>query len=171
MALWRHTSHKPPAINEWITREFAARGLSPPHCTPEALAQALERERQITIELRAHASDDPGVYGLLYRKVGCENTYVILFRPTHSIALRRLTLFHELAHILFNHPLTEVAGMGSLRGYMVSDTYDAVAEAFAVGAMQYSFMDTEASPASADAEADVSASAFGQLLRRAQYRP
>ena len=61
--------------------------------------------------------------------------------------------------------------MGSLRGYMVSDKYDAVAEAFAVGAMQYSFLDTEASPASANAEADVSASAFGQLLRRAQYRP
>jgi hypothetical protein len=72
MALWRRTPHKIPAINEWITREFAARGLSPPRCTPEALAQALERERQLTIEFRAHASDDPGVYGLLYRKEGCD---------------------------------------------------------------------------------------------------
>jgi hypothetical protein len=171
MALWRRTPDKIPAVDEWITREFAARGLSPPDCTPEALAQALERERQITIELRAHASDDPGVYGLLYRKEGCEDTYVILFRPTHSIVLRHLTLFHELAHILFNHALTEAAGMGSLRGYMVSDTDDALAEAFAVGAMQYSFTDEDASTTAADGEDDVSASAFGQFLKQTWYLP
>jgi hypothetical protein len=171
MARWRRTHRTVSPVDTWITREFAARGLSPPHCTPEALAQALELERQITIALRAHASDDPGVYGLLYRKAGCEQTYVILFRPTHSVVLHHLTLFHELAHILFNHPLTEASGMGSLRGYMVSDKDDALAEAFAVGAMQYSFMDEDASTTSADGEDDVSASAFGQFLKQTWYRP
>jgi hypothetical protein len=85
--------------------------------------------------------------------------------------LHRLIVFHELAHILFNHTLTEVAGVGVLRGYMVSDEDDALAEAFAVGAMQYSFMDAEALTAPADASAETSASAFGQLLRRTQYWP
>ena len=166
---WQDTPRRPGAGNAWITREFAGRGLAPPHCTPEALAQALERERQITIEFRPHASDDPGVYGLLYRPEGHTDTYIVMFRPTHSIALRRLILFHELAHILFEHPLTEVAGVGVLRGYMVSDEDDGVAEAFAVGAMQYSFLDVDAS--TAPAEDDVSASAFGQFLKRTQYRP
>jgi hypothetical protein len=171
MARWRRRPRKVPVVDEWITREFAARGLSPPHCTPEALAQALERKRQITIEWRAHASDDPGVYGLLYRKEGCGHTYIILTRPTHSIVLHRLTLFHELAHILFNHPLTEAAGVGGLRGYMVSDQDDAVAEAFAVGAMQYSFLAGGVSTTAADAEDEVSASAFGQLLMQTWYAP
>lgn len=116
-------------------------------------------------------SDDPGVYGLLYRREGQAQTYIILFRPTHSIVLRCLTLFHELAHLLFAHDLTEVAGVGVLRGYMVSDEDDVVAEAFAVGAMQYSFLDANASTAPADAVDDASASAFGQLLKRTQYRP
>jgi hypothetical protein len=147
------------------------RGLSPPDCTPEALAQALERERQITIVFRPHASDDPGVYGLLYRKAGCAQTYIILFRPTHSLALRRLTLFHELAHLLFDHALTEVAEVGVLRGFMISDEDDAVAEAFAMGAMHYSFLDADVSTAPADTEDDASTSAFGQLLKRTQYRP
>ena len=118
---WWHTPHTAGAADAWITREFAVRGLAPPHCTPEALAQALERERQITIAFQPHASDDPGVYGRLYRPVERADTYIILFRPTHSIALRRLLVFHELAHILFDHALTEVAGVGALRGYVVSD--------------------------------------------------
>ncbi|HEY7493932.1 MAG TPA: hypothetical protein VIH59_22870 [Candidatus Tectomicrobia bacterium] len=168
---WWHTPRTAPAVDAWITREFTVRGLAPPDCTPEALARALERERQITIEFRPHASDDPGVYGLLYRPEGCAHTYVIVFRPTYSIALRRLTLFHELAHILFEHPLTEAAGVGTLRGYMVSDQADAMAEAFAVGAMQYSFLDEAVSRAPTDAEDDVLASACGQLLKRTQYRP
>jgi hypothetical protein len=171
MARRRRTPRTVRAIPAWITHEFAVRGLAPPHCTPEALARALERERQITVEFRRHASDDPGVYGLLYHPTDCEHTYIILLRPTHNIALRRLIMFHELAHILFCHALTEVAGVGTLRGYMVSDTEDAVAEAFAVGAMQYSFMDAEASTAPVDASAETSASAFGQLLRRTQYWP
>ena len=58
----------------------------------------------------------------------------------------RVILFHELAHLLFEHPLTEVAGVGGLRGFLVSDADDALAEAFAVGAMQYSFLETDASP-------------------------
>lgn len=168
---WWHTPQTARAADAWITCEFAVRGLSPPHCTPEALAQALERERQITIAFQPHASDDPGVYGLLYRPVGRADTYIIVFRPTHSIALRRLIVFHELAHILFNHALTEVAGVGALRGYVVSDKDDAMAEAFAVGAMQYSFLDADAPTAPTDVEDDVSASAFGQFLKRTQYRP
>jgi hypothetical protein len=168
---WWSTPRQARAVDEWIRREFAVRGLTPPDCTPEALAQALERERQIVIEFRPHASDDPGVYGLLYRHEGGAPTYVILFRPTHSIALRRQTLFHELAHLLFDHALTEVAGVGVLRGYMVSDEDDAVAEAFAVGAMQYSFLDANAPAAPAETEDEGSASTFGQLLKRTQYRP
>ena len=170
-AWWRHTPRIANTVAPWITREFAVRGLSPPDCTPEALARALERERQITIEFQPHASDDPGLYGLLYRPAGHVDRYIILFRPTHSIALRRLILFHELAHLLFNHALTEVARVGLLCGYMVSDQDDAVAEAFAVGAMQYSFLDTAASTGSAEVEDDGAASAFGAFLKRTQYRP
>ena len=170
-AWWRRTPRSARAVDEWITREFAVRGLSPPDCTPEALARALERERQITIAFRPHVSDDPGVYGLLYRKAGCAHTYIILFRSTHSIALRRLTLFHELAHILFEHALTEVAGEGVLRGYMVSDEDDAIAETFAVGAIQYSFLDAEESRAPTNADVGGATSAFGQFLKRTQYRP
>ena len=44
---WRSTPRHAHAVAEWIRREFAVRGLAPPHCTPEALARALERERQI----------------------------------------------------------------------------------------------------------------------------
>jgi hypothetical protein len=54
---------------------------------------------------------------------------------------------------------------------MISDEDDAVAEAFAVWAMQYSFLDVDASMAPADPEDEDAASAFGQLLRRTQYRP
>jgi hypothetical protein len=168
-AWWQETPRSPHGVREWIIREFALRGLTPPHCTPEALARALERERHITIEFRPHASDDPGVYGLLYRPEGRADTYVILCRPTQNIVLRRLTLFHELAHLLFHHPLTDVVGLGTLRGYMVADAADAVAEAFAVGAMQYSFQDAEVLTAPADVSAERSASVFGQLLRRTQY--
>ena len=169
-SLWRHPPRKASAASEWIIREFATRGLTPPHCTPEALARALERERQITIEFRVHASDDPGVYGLLYRNEASKHIYVILLRPTYNVALRRLTLFHELAHILFDHALTEVAGVGTLRGYMVSDQDDAVAEAFAVGAMQYSFMDLDEPQNPTRADDDLSKSALGRILRRIEQR-
>jgi hypothetical protein len=170
---WRQRQTGQPSrpIPDWITREFASRGLRPPHCTPEALARALERERQITIEFWPLASDDPGVYGLLYRREGAKQTYVILFRPTYSIALCRLTVFHELAHLLFDHGLTEVPGVGALRGYMVSNEDDAVAEAFAVGAMQYSFVDADPGPAAPEADDDGAASAFGQFLKQTRYRP
>jgi len=168
---WQYAPRPASAVGEWIRREFEVRGLAPPHCTPEALAQALERERQIVITFRPHTSDDPGVYGLLYRQEGTPPRYVIVFRPTHSIVLRRLILFHELAHLLFEHPCTEVGGGGLLRGFLVSDEEDAVAEAFAVGAMQYSFLDVDTSLAPADPEDEDAASAFGQLLRRTQYRP
>lgn len=167
---WQDTPRRPGAVNAWITREFTVRGLSPPDCTPEALARALERERHMTIEFRPHASDDPGVYGLLYRPEERADTSIIMFRPTRSMVLRRLILFHELAHILFDHALTEVAGIGVLRGYMVSDKDDAMAEAFAVGAMQYSFLDADPATAPADAEENISASAFGQFLKRTQYK-
>jgi hypothetical protein len=170
-AWWRRTRRRARAADAWITREFTGRGLAPPHCTPEALARVLERERQITIAFRPHASEDPGVYGLLYRPVGCERTYIIVFRPTQSLVLRRLILFHELAHLLFAHPLTEVAGAGTLRGYMVSDDDDAMAEAFAVGAMQYSF-DDEAPRQRTDMADDVALSALGHFLQqRIAYWP
>ena len=168
---WQSTLRHASAVAEWIRREFAVRGLAPPHCTPEALARVLERERQITIAFRPHASDDPGVYGLLYHPEDYAYLYIILLRPTQNIALQRLIMFHELAHILFDHTLTDVAGVGGLRGYMVSDADDAVAEAFAVGAMQYSFWDAEASTTPADVEDEGATSAFGQLLKRTQYRP
>jgi hypothetical protein len=145
--------------------------LAPPHCTPEALAQILERERQIVITFRPHASDDPGVYGLICHEESSPPHYVILFRQTHSLALRRLILFHELAHLLFKHAFTDVPGVGALRGFLVSDADDAVAEAFAVGAMQYAFLDPDASTAPADAEDEDATSVFGQLLKRTQYRP
>jgi hypothetical protein len=158
-------------VDAWIRREFEGRGLVPPHCTPEALAQALERERQIVITFLPHASDDPGIYGLLYRQEGSPARYIIVFRQTHSLALRRVILFHELAHLLFEHRCTEVAGAGALRGCLVADEEDAVAEAFALGALQYSFLDAEASPAPVEAEEAGSTSVFGQLLKRTQYRP
>ena len=169
-SLRRHKSRRSRATDEWIIREFAMRGLAPPDCTPEALAQAIERERNITIEFRSHESGDPGVYGLLYRKEGCERIYIILLRPTYSIALSRLIMFHELAHILFNHALTEVAGVGALRGYMVSDQDDAVAEAFAVGAMQYSFMDLDEPLSPPGADDNVSTSVLGRFLQRIEQR-
>ena len=145
--------------------------MAPPHCTPEALARALERERQIVIMFQPYASNDPGVYGLLYRWGGCPPTYMIMYRATHSVALRRLTLFHELAHLLFEHPLTEVGGRGLLRGFLVADADDAMAEAFAVGALQYSLLEADVSPSPVDAEDERTVSAFGQLLKRTQYRP
>ena len=92
-----------------------------------------------------------------------------MYRPTHSLVLRRLIMFHELAHLLFDHALTEVAERGVLYGYMVSDKDDATAEAFAMGAMQYSFLDADPAQALADAADDVSASAFGQFLKRTRY--
>jgi hypothetical protein len=170
-ARWRPTVRTARAVDAWITREFAVWGLSPPHCTPEALARALERERQITIVFQFHASADPGVYGLLYRPEASPHTYVIVLRSTHSLVLRRLTMFHELAHILFNHPLTDMGGMGLLRGYMVANADDAVAEAFAVGAMQYSFLDADAPQQRTAGEDDVSPSAFGQFLRKTEDWP
>jgi len=170
-ARWWPWPRPVPGGAAWITREFTARGLAPPHCTPEALAEALARERQITIVFQPHASEDPGIYGQLYRPAGQAHTYVILFRPTHSLALRRLIMFHELAHLLFHHALTEVARVGLLCGYMVADEDDARAEAFAVGAMHYSFLDPAASTGPAEGEDDGTASAFGAFLQRTQYRP
>ena len=169
-SLWRPTPRASHAAKEWIIREFEMRGLSPPNCTPEALAQALERERNITIEFRPHESDDPGVYGLLYRKEGQEHVYVILLRPTYSLAFQRLIMFHELAHILFDHALTEIAGEGALRGYLVSDQDDAIAEAFAIGAMQYSFTSLNQPPTPTDIDEDWSTSGLGRFLRRIDRR-
>lgn len=168
---WRRTPCHTRRVDAWITREFTERGLVPPNCTPAALARALERERQLTIVFQPYASDDLGVYGLLYRPATCERTYMILFRPTQSLVLRRVILFHELAHLLFAHPLTEVAGVGTLRGYLVADEDDAIAEAFAVGAMQYSFMEERAVRRPPQAEDDSGTSVFGHFLRRTQYWP
>ena len=168
-AQWRSTPRTTGTVDEWIRREFAVRGLTPPHCTPEALARALEQERQITIVFRSHVSADPGVYGLLFHPEAYAHIYIILLRPTQNMALRRLIMFHELAHILFDHALTEVVGVGALRGYMVADQDDARAEAFAVGAMQYSFLDEEAPWPQPAGEDDVAPSAFGQFLQRAEY--
>lgn len=163
---WRQRQTGPSSrpIPDWITREFARRGLVPPHCTPEALARALERERGITIAFVPLASDDPGVYGMLYRHAGREDTYSIVFRPTHSIVLRRLILFHELAHLLFRHALTDIPGVGGLRRCLITSADDAVAEAFATGAMPYSFLDADTPPPRA-AEDD-GAPSFGRFLRR-----
>jgi len=168
---WWRRPRRVRGIAAWITREFAVRGLVPPHCTPEALARALERERQITITFQPHRSHDPGVYGLLDRPAGCADTYVICYRPTSSLALHRLIVFHELAHLLFDHPRTEVAGAGLLRGALIADAEDARAEAFAVGAMQYSFLDADPVTDATEAEDAGAASAFGQFLKRTQYRP
>jgi hypothetical protein len=155
-------------VEDWITREFACRGLVPPHCTPDALARALERERGIRIRFVPYVSEEPGVYGLVYRHEGHANTYSIVFRPTQNLALRRLILFHELAHLLFNHLGTAVGGDSALRGYMVTDAADAVAEAFAVGAMQYSFSAEDPLPRT-DTDADGTPSAFAQYLQRTAY--
>ena len=168
---WLSTPRHAHAVAEWIRREFAVRGLTPPHCMPEALARALERERQIRIEFRPHDAAEPGVYGLLYHPEAYAHIYIILFRPTQNLALQRVILFHELAHILFDHPLTEVAGVGGLRGFMVSDADDAMAEAFAVGAMQYSFLETDASARATETTDDVSTSVFGQFLKQTRYQP
>ena len=169
---WRrqHTAWPTRPEADWIAREFASRGLVPPHCTPEALARALERERGICIRFVPYVSEEPGVYGLVYRHEGRANTYSIVFRPTPNLALRRLILFHELAHLLFNHLATEGGGDGALRGYMVTDAEDAEAEAFAVGAMQYSFS-AEDPLRQTDTEADGAPSVFEQYLQRTAYWP
>ena len=167
----RSTPCHPHVVAAWIRREFAVRGLVPPHCTPEALSRALEQERQITIVFQPHASDDPGVSGLLYHPPGRADTYIVCFRPTPSLALRRLIVFHELAHLLFDQTCPHGAGKGVLRGARGVDEEDARAEAFAVGAMHYSFLDGGAAAVPAAAEDDGAASAFGQLLMRTQYRP
>jgi hypothetical protein len=168
---WRQRQTEPPSrsVPDWITREFARRGLRPPHCTPKALARALERERGIHIRFVPCVSEEPGVYGLVYRHEGRANTYSIVFRPTPNLALRRLILFHELAHLPFHH-LRPEGGDGALRGYMVTDAADAVAEAFAVGAMQYSFSAEVPLPPT-DLEADGALSAFAQYLERTAYWP
>ena len=166
----RQTACTTRPVEDWISREFACRGLVPPHCTPEALARALERERGISITFVPHVSEEPGVYGLVYRHVGRANTYSIVFRPTQNPALRRLILFHELAHLLFNHLQTEGGGDGALRSYMVTDAEDAEAEAFAVAAMQYSFSAEDPLPQT-DTDADGAPSAFEQYLQRTAYWP
>ena len=167
----RQTTHTTRPVEDWITREFACRGLVPPHCTPEVLARALERERGISIRFVPHVSEEPGVYSLVYRHEGRANTYSIVFRPTQNLALRRLILFHELAHLLFNHLSTEGGSDGALRGYMVTNAEEAMAEAFAVGAMQYSFLDTDASARAVETTDDVSMSVFGQFLKQTRYQP
>jgi hypothetical protein len=167
---WRQTARTTQPVEDWITREFACRGLVPPHCTPEALARALERERGISIRFVPHASEESGVYGLVYHHEGRANTYSIVFRPTPNLVLRRLILFHELAHLLFDHLGTKSGGDGALRSYMVTDAEDAVAEAFAVGAMQYSFSAEDPLPQT-DTDADGAPSAFEQYLQRTAYWP
>ena len=167
---WRHTPRRTRAVAEWITREFTMRGLTPPDCTPTALARALERERYLTIEFRPHVSDDPGVYGLLRRPVEAPHLAIILFRPTYSLTLRRRILFHELAHLLFHHPATAVPCRVGHGVWGVSRD-EAVAEAFAVGAIAYALRDVAVGGPGAEAPDEGSASAFGQLLRRTQYRP
>jgi hypothetical protein len=167
---WRHTPRRARAVAEWITRELTVRGLAPPDCTPAALARALERERHLTIEFRPHVSDDPGVYGLLRRPVEAPHLAIILFRPTYSLTLRRLILFHELAHLLFQHPAT----VGPCRvghGTWGVSRDEAVAEAFAVGAMAYALRDVMVGGPGAASPDEESTSAFGQLLRRTQYQP
>ena len=153
---WRHTPRGTRAVAEWITREFTMRGLTPPDCTPTALARALERERYLTIEFRPHVSDDPGVYGLLRRPVEAPHLAIILF--------------HELAHLLFHHPATAVPCRVGHGAWGVSRD-EAVAEAFAVGAIAYALRDVAVDGPGAEAPDERSASAFGQLLRRTQYRP
>jgi hypothetical protein len=159
------------AVDDRVAHEFAMRGLVPPHCTPENLARALERERQITIVFQPHESSDLGVYGAICRKKGSDAHYVIVFRPTYSIVLQRLTLFHELAHLLFRHRMTAATEIGSLHCHRVSEQDDGEAEAFAVRAMQYSFLDTDGAVACAEADDDLSASVFGQFLQQTRYFP
>jgi len=132
---WRrqHTAWTSRPVADWIAREFASRGLVPPHCTPEALARVLERERQITILFQPYASNDPGVYGLLCRPVASPHLAIILFRPTYSLTLRCLILFHELAHLLLDHPVPAGPCRGA-RGVWGARRHEADAEAFAVGA-------------------------------------
>jgi hypothetical protein len=166
----RQTARTTQPMEDWITREFACRGLVPPHCTPEALARALECERGISITFVPHVSEEPGVYGMVYRHEGRANTYSIVFRPTQNLALRRLILFHELAHLLFNHLQTEGGSDGALRSYMMTDAEDTVAEAFAVGAMQYSFSAEDPLPQT-NTDADGTPSAFEQYLQRTAYWP
>lgn len=165
---WRQqqTARTPQSVADWITREFALRGLVPPHCTPEALAHALERERGIRIRFVPDPIEEPGVSGMLYRHKERANTYSILFRPTQNLALRRLIWFHELAHLLFDDLGTDTGGGdGAQRGSMVTNATEARAEAFAVGAMQYSFGAEDPLPWTGRAD-DVSTSAFGQFLQR-----
>jgi hypothetical protein len=157
-------------VEDWITREFASRGLVPPHCTPEALARALERECGIRILFVPHLVEEPGVSGMLYRHKERADTYSILFRPTQNLALRRLIWFHELAHLLFDDLGTDAGSDGALRGYMVTNAKDARAEAFAVGAMQYSF-GAEDPLLPTDREDGVAPSAFGHYLQRTAYWP
>jgi hypothetical protein len=151
----------------WITREFTRRGLTPPHCTPAALARALEHERQITIMFREHASGDPGVYGLLYRSEEEAQTYIVLYRASHSLVLRRLTVFHELAHLMFDAEASDVGHHGALRCALLSTASEARAEAFALGAMHYSFTHTVPLPRPPREGEDVSA--FGRYLQKMAY--
>jgi hypothetical protein len=173
IVVWRRQPTAPPTppVADWITHEFACRGLVPPHCTPEALARALERERGIRILFVPDDIDEPGVTGMVCRHKTYANTYSIVFRPTSNLALRRLIWFHELAHLLF-HDLATDAGEGddAQRGPMVKNTTEARAEMFAVGAMQYSF-GAEDPLSLADQAGDVTVSAFGHYLQRTAYWP
>ena len=160
----RQTTHLTPPVADWNTRDFACRGLVPPHCTPEALARALERERGICIRFVPHPVEEPGVSGMLYRHQACDHTYSILFCSTPNLALRRLIWFHELAHLLFDDLGTDAGGDSAQRGPLVTNATEARAEAFAVGAMQYSFSAEDLLPT--DSDDAVSTSAFGQVLQR-----
>lgn len=154
-------------VDDWIMGEFTKRRLAPPHCTPEALARALERERQITIAFRPYESDDPGVYGMLYRSEEDAQTFVVLFRPSHSVVLRRLTLFHELGHVIFDQ-LPDVGQRCDCRRSLVLDPKEARAEAFAVGAMHLSFLTTTTLPRPPQ-EQDDALSALGHFLKRTGF--
>lgn len=152
-------------VDDWITCEFTKRGLAPPHCTPEALARALEREHQITIVFRPYESDDPGVYGMLYHSAEDAQTYVVLFRPSHSVVLRRLTLFHELGHVIFDQ-LPAVGRRCDCRRWLLLDPKEARAEAFAMGAMHYSFTKAATLPRPRVVVEDDGTPSFGRFLRR-----
>ena len=67
-------------------------------------------------------------------------------------------------YLLFGHALKDVAGEGELCGYLVADADDAKAEAFAVGAMHYSFRDAE-DPRHRPAMEDDGAPSFGHFLQ------
>lgn len=163
-----HTFH------ERVIHEFSVRGIVPPHCTPENLARALEGERQMTIVFRSYESNDFGVnvYGSLYRQKGSDSHYVIFYRTSYSIILQYRTLFHELAHLLFRHKMSEIkrgqtpAGKMHL-GYEVSNEDEAEAEAFACMATQYALLDPDGVAAYAGGER--SPSEFGQLLDKTRY--